>query len=144
MLHFVDRDKNIIRRSGENIAAAEVEALLLLHPRVRQAAVMAVHDEIREAEVLACVVLKDEHSPGEPLDALTLPDDVRQTIAMELFEFCFERLAYYKAPGWLWLTSAIPTTGTQKIQKHRIFAPDIDPRQLKGMIDLRSLKRRSS
>ncbi|HLR78577.1 MAG TPA: AMP-binding protein, partial [Burkholderiaceae bacterium] len=56
MLHFVDRDKNIIRRAGENIAAAEVEALLLLHPKVRQTAVMAAPDEIREAEVLACIV----------------------------------------------------------------------------------------
>ena len=34
-LHFVDR-KNIIRRSGENIAAAEIEAVLLTHPDVRR------------------------------------------------------------------------------------------------------------
>ena len=58
MLHFVDRKKNIIRRSGENIAAAEIEAVLLTHPDVQQAAVMAVKDELREEEVLACVVLK--------------------------------------------------------------------------------------
>ena len=58
MLHFVDRKKNIIRRSGENIAAAEVEAVLLTHPDVQQAAVMAVKDELREEEVFACVVLK--------------------------------------------------------------------------------------
>ena len=36
MLHFVDRKKNIIRRSGENIAAAEIEAVLLTHPDVLQ------------------------------------------------------------------------------------------------------------
>ena len=58
MLHFVDRKKNIIRRSGENIAAAEIEAVLLTHRDVQQAAVMAVKDELREEEVLACVVLK--------------------------------------------------------------------------------------
>ena len=58
MLHFVDRKKNIIRRSGENIAAAEIEALLLTHPEVLQAAVLPVHDEVREEEVLACIVLK--------------------------------------------------------------------------------------
>lgn len=144
MLHFVDRDKNIIRRSGENIAAAEVEALLLLHPRVRQVAVMAADDEIREAEVLACVVLKDDGNPGEALDVATLSDTERHDIANELFDFCFSRLAYYKAPGWLWLTNDIPTTGTQKIQKHRIFAAGTDPRTLDGMIDLRDRKRRSS
>ena len=59
MLHFVDRKKNIIRRSGENIAAAEVEALLLTHPDVQQVAVMAVKDELREEEVLACVVARN-------------------------------------------------------------------------------------
>lgn len=143
MLHFVDRDKNIIRRSGENIAAAEVEALLLLHPKVRQAAVMAVEDEIREAEVLACVVLKDENST-KALNISTLSDEDRDTIAQDLFDFCFEQLAYYKAPGWLWLTNDIPTTGTQKIQKHLIFPTETDPRTLKGMIDLRDRKRRSS
>lgn len=143
MLHFMDRDKNIIRRSGENIAAAEVEALLLLHPRVRQVAVMAVDDAIREAEVLACVVLKDDLNPGEALDVATLSEGERTQLAHELFEFCFEQLAYYKAPGWLWLTNDIPTTGTQKIQKHRIFAPGTDPRTLPGMIDLRDRKRRS-
>ena len=58
MLHFVERKKNIIRRSGENIAAAEVEAVLLTHPDVQQVAVMAVQDELRDEEVLACVVLK--------------------------------------------------------------------------------------
>ena len=46
MLHFVERKKNIIRRSGENIAAAEIEAVLLTHPDVQQAAVMAVKDEL--------------------------------------------------------------------------------------------------
>ena len=56
MLTFVDRKKNIIRRSGENIAAAEVEAVLQAHEAVAQVAVLAVADELREEEVLACVV----------------------------------------------------------------------------------------
>lgn len=143
MLHFVDRDKNIIRRAGENIAAAEVEALLLLHPKVRQTAVMAAPDEIREAEVLACIVLKDDKNPGMPLDVSTLSDDEKARLADELFEFCHDRLAYYKAPGWIWFTNEIPTTGTQKIQKHKIFPQGGDPRTQPGMIDLRDRKRRS-
>ncbi|MGH7333910.1 MAG: AMP-binding protein [Candidatus Rokuibacteriota bacterium] len=56
MLVFVDRKKNIIRRSGENIAAAEIEAILQTHEVVAQVAVLAVPDEIREEEVMACVV----------------------------------------------------------------------------------------
>jgi crotonobetaine/carnitine-CoA ligase len=128
MLYFVDRKKNIIRRSGENIAAAEVEALLLTHPDVAQAAVMAVPDEVREEEVLACIVTR---SGSRDL-----------VMARTIFAFCNERLAYYKAPGWIHFMDSLPTTGTQKIQKHVIFPGGEDPRRTAGIIDLRALKRR--
>ncbi|SCK09910.1 crotonobetaine/carnitine-CoA ligase [Variovorax sp. HW608] len=130
MLHFVDRRKNIIRRSGENIAAAEVEALLQTHPDVAHVAVLAVPDEIREEEVLACVVLR----PSVVFE--------RETMARALFDFCFIGLAYYKAPGWVWITDHIPTTATQKIQKHQLFPAGTDPRTVAGMVDLRVLKKR--
>jgi len=129
MLHFVDRKKNIIRRSGENIAAAEVEALLLTHPDVLQAAVMAVKDELREEEVLACVVLKHKVAAGEAAEAL--------------FGYCFERLAYFKAPGWIHIVDSLPTTGTQKIQKHSIYGGGVDPRSVAGIVDLRARKKRT-
>lgn len=132
MLHFVERRKNIIRRSGENIAAAEVEAWLLTHPDVELAAVMAVPDDIREEEVLACVVLKPHARPPQDVDALL----------RSLFTHCEAGLAYFKTPGWIWFTDQIPTTGTQKIQKHSIFAPGVDPRTLPGMHDLRAWKKR--
>jgi len=134
MLHFVDREKNIIRRSGENISAAEIEALLLTHPRVGQVAVLAVDDELREQEVLACIVLK---AVDDELD-----DASRFKIAKQIFDFCFSQLAYYKAPGWVIFKDDIPKTGTQKIQKHRIFEAGTDPRSAPGVIDFRSLKKR--
>jgi len=129
MLHFVDRRKNIIRRSGENIAAAEVEAVLLGHPQVRQAAVMAVADEVREEEVLACVVPSE---PGMPAGDL----------AAALVAHCLDRLAYFKAPGWIHVVDSLPTTATQKVQKHVIYPPGIDPRHLAEVLDMRGLKRR--
>jgi acyl-CoA synthetase (AMP-forming)/AMP-acid ligase II len=129
MLHFVDRKKNIIRRSGENIAAAEVEAVLLTHPDVQQAAVMAVKDELREEEVFACVVLKRK-----------VPD---REAATALFQHCYERLAYYKAPGWIHVVDTLPTTGTQKIQKHSIYPGAVDPRSVAAVVDLRALKKRA-
>ena len=131
MLHFVDRRKNIIRRSGENIAAAEVEATLLTHPWVQQAAVIAVPDDIREEEVMACVVLR----PG-------VVHPGAGVVAEALFAHCDAGLAYYKAPGWVHFLDCIPTTGTQKIQKHAIFAADVDPRGLEGVFDLRGLKKK--
>ncbi len=133
MLHFVERRKNIIRRSGENIAAAEVEAILQAHPDVAQAAVLSVPDEVREEEVLACIVVR----PGVALTAVE--DD---PLVRKLFEHCNAQLAYYKAPGWIFFLDEIPTTGTQKVQKHQIFAAGIDPRTRPGMIDLRHWKKR--
>lgn len=129
LLHFMDRRKNIIRRSGENIAAAEVEAILLTHPKVQQVAVMAAPDTIREEEVLTSIVL----APG-----IQQSDEVTK----ELFDFCMAEMAYYKVPGWWWFTDQIPTTGTQKIQKHRILSAGQDAASLPGVKDLRALKKR--
>lgn len=129
MLHFIDRKKNIIRRAGENIAAAEIEALLQAHPAVKQVAVLAAPDPVREEEVLACIVLHDT-SAGT------------QATADTLFEHCFAQLAYFKAPGWLYFTPSLPTTGTQKIQKHQIFPAGSDFLSLPGMFDLRPRKKR--
>lgn len=135
MLHFVDRRKNIIRRSGENIAAAEVEAWLLTHPWCSQAAVMAVPDEVREEEVLACIVLTPEATDQALQDTTA--------VLKILHEHCRNGLAYFKVPGWIWFADSIPTTGTQKIQKHAIFGSGVDPRAQAGIHDIRSWKRQT-
>jgi crotonobetaine/carnitine-CoA ligase len=129
MLFFVDRKKHIIRRAGENIAAAEIEAVLQAHDAVAQVAVLAVPDELREEEVLACVV----PMPGVPPDA---------ALADALFDQCNARLAYFKAPGWVLFVDSLPTTGTQKVQKTQIFKSGEDPRKRPGIIDMRARKRR--
>jgi crotonobetaine/carnitine-CoA ligase len=83
--------------------------------------------------VLACVVLKS---------GVVVPQSADDVLVGELFAHCDASLAYYKAPGWLWFTDEIPTTGTQKVQKHQLFAADSDPRVAAGMMDLRSWKKR--
>jgi acyl-coenzyme A synthetase/AMP-(fatty) acid ligase len=95
---------------------------------VQQVAVMAVPDELRDEEVLACVVLRRAIANKEAATAL--------------FQHCNERLAYYKPPGWIHIVPSLPTTGTQKIQKHSIYSAGTDPRALPEIIDLRALKRR--
>jgi crotonobetaine/carnitine-CoA ligase len=129
MLVFVDRKKNIIRRSGENVAAAEVEAALQAHEAVAQVAVLAVPDEVREEEVMACIVPMPGTTPGALL-------------AEGLMDWCLERLAYFKAPGWILFVESLPTTGTQKVQKTQIFPRGEDPRRRPGALDLRSRKKR--
>jgi acyl-coenzyme A synthetase/AMP-(fatty) acid ligase len=101
-MHFVDRRKNVIRRSGENIAAVEVESALRQHPAVVAVAVAPTNDPVRGEEVFACIV-----TGGEPNEAL----------AHQITAWCVERLAYYKAPGFIAFVSELPLTSTQKIQR---------------------------
>jgi crotonobetaine/carnitine-CoA ligase len=129
MLVFVDRKKNIIRRSGENIAAAEVEACLQAHHAVAQVAVLAVPDDLRAEDVMACIV---------PMAGV----DAGRALAEQLQEWCLARLAYFKAPAWILFVETLPTTGTQKVQKTQIFPRGEDPRHRPAAIDLRERKKR--
>jgi acyl-CoA synthetase (AMP-forming)/AMP-acid ligase II len=133
VFYFVDRKKNIIRRSGENIAAAEVEACLTHHDKVKQVAVLAAPDEVREEEVMACVILREPLPAGDNAS--------REATARELFDWCYARMAYFKAPGWMLFVDSLPTGTSAKVQKIHIFPAGVDPRAQPGAIDLRSLKK---
>ncbi len=105
--YFVDRRKNVIRRSGENISAVDVEAALLQHPAISACAVTAVDDEFRGEEVLSLVVLR----PGsEPSPAM----------AESILNFALHTLAYYKAPGHIIFVEELPIGATQKVKRGEI------------------------
>jgi crotonobetaine/carnitine-CoA ligase len=108
---FVGRRKEIIRRSGENIAAAEVEEVLRLHPAVADVAVVPVQDPIREQEVGAVIVLGEGHDEAAAAD--------------ELWEWCAERLAYFKVPRYLAYVESLPRTATEKVAKN-VLATQLD------------------
>ena len=129
MLYFVDRAKNIIRRAGENIAAAEVENCLFEIEFVSKIACIAVKDDIREEEVMACVVLEEDKKKSKE-------------VAEILFNHAIEKMAYFKAPGYILFMDDLPVTGTQKVVKHKIFEPEIDPRNLTGVFNFTHLKKR--
>jgi acyl-CoA synthetase (AMP-forming)/AMP-acid ligase II len=128
--HFVDRKKNVIRRSGENISAVEVEGVLLQHPRIASAGVAAVPDEVRGDEVMACVV---------PRGAV----DDQPGLAQELVEFCLQKLAYFKAPGYIAFCDRLPLTATEKIQRARLGELARERVALSSTLDLRSMKKRA-
>ncbi|MDC3170070.1 AMP-binding protein [Paracoccaceae bacterium] len=129
MMYFVDRAKNIIRRAGENIAAAEIENCLFEIEFVSKIACIAVKDDIREEEVMACVVLEDGKKESKE-------------VAEILFDHAIEKMAYFKAPGYILFMDDLPVTGTQKVVKHKIFEPEIDPRNLTGVFNFTHLKKR--
>jgi acyl-CoA synthetase (AMP-forming)/AMP-acid ligase II len=128
-MFFVDRKKNVIRRSGENIAAVEVESALMRHPAVKAAAVAAVADPVRGDEVFAC--LKVDGEPGEAL-------------ALEIVGWCLGQLAYYKAPGYVAFVDALPLTSTQKIQRRELKELAERLVQDPATVDTRGMKKRTA
>ena len=93
----------MIRRSGENIAAVEVESVLNRHPSVRQAAVAATPDQVRGDEVAAVIIAE---RPG-----------ANRALAEEIVRWSLQQMAYYKAPGWICFVDRLPLTATEKIQR---------------------------
>jgi carnitine-CoA ligase len=85
VLRFEGRLKNMIKRSGENIAGEEVEFTLMEHPAVEEAVCFAVPDEIRTEEVYAIVCVREGH----------------EVAAAELADWCRERLSAFKVPRYL-------------------------------------------
>lgn len=104
LFYFVDRKKSIIRRSGENISALEVEAALKEVPGVAAVAVTPVADPIRGEEVFAFVV-----SP-----------DAGPERAAAIMAAAAARLSYHKLPGHLAFVPALPVGSTQKLLRGQL------------------------
>lgn len=104
-LDFVDRRKYLIKSGGENIYPAEIERVLLGHPHVAEAAVIARSDETWGEVPVAFVARSDE--------ALTADD---------LVAHCRDRLASYKKPKDIVFIglSDFPRSASGKIQRHRL------------------------
>ena len=106
--HLVGRLKDMIRRSGENIAASEVEAVLCEHPQVRAAAVVAEPDELRGEEVSAFIQLQ----PGETPTS---------TPPQRLIDFVKTRLAPFKVPRFITYVESFPLTPSERVAKHQLL-----------------------
>ncbi|HYC22067.1 MAG TPA: FadD3 family acyl-CoA ligase [Candidatus Bathyarchaeia archaeon] len=100
-LRITDRKKDMFIVGGFNAYPAEIEAMLLDHPRVVHAAVIGIADE-RLGEVGMAFVVQ---APGEPL----APD--------ELIAWARERMANYKVPRRVEIVPELPLTPSGKVQK---------------------------
>jgi 2-aminobenzoate-CoA ligase len=101
---FEARIDDMIISAGYNISGAEVEAVLLEHPAVRECAVIAQADAERGHVVKACIVLKQPEEAGEAMTK-TLQDFVKGVIAP------------YKYPRTIEYMTALPRTETGKVQR---------------------------
>lgn len=135
--YFVDRSKNIIRRSGENISALEVEAALSLCLETDHMGVTAVPDKLRGDEVMACIVLAED---GESVFEST------RATAESIFNQVAKSLSYYKLPGYVAFVSALPLTASNKPQRAELkkmareIVANIKSNSL--CFDLRSMKKK--
>jgi len=108
--YIVDRAKDMIIRGGFNVYPREIEEVLYEHPAVATAAVVGIpHKELGE-EVAAAITLKPGTSATEE----------------ELRDFVKERVAPYKYPRVIWITSDLPLTATGKILKREIHIPQAE------------------
>ncbi len=114
-LWIVGRLKEMVKRSGENISAAEVEAAIRQHDAVVEVGVVGVPDPKRKEEVKAYVIL----APGYTADIIT-PD--------MLAAFAAEHLAAFKIPRYWAYVQDFPRTATNKIAKQRMIEASSDLR----------------
>ncbi|WP_134323309.1 AMP-binding protein [Cumulibacter soli] len=109
--YFVDRIKDAIRRRGENISSAEVEALVLTHPDVLECAAIAVPADVGEDEVKIVLVLQ--------------PD--RELAPETLDEYLAARMPRFMIPRYIEIVDELPKTPTQKIRKVELRKVGVSP-----------------
>jgi crotonobetaine/carnitine-CoA ligase len=102
--HFVDRKKDAIRRRGENISSAEVEAVVIEHEAVQECAAIAVPSEWGEDEVMVILALKAG----------------RELAPERLLDYLLPRMAHFMVPRYLRFLAELPKTPTTKIQKSEL------------------------
>jgi O-succinylbenzoic acid--CoA ligase len=98
-LYVLDRREDLIISGGENVYPAEVEAILLQHPDVADAAVVGAPDPQWEQAVTAAVQRRPGADPS----------------ANELVAHCASRLAGYKVPKRVWFVDRVPRSSEGKV-----------------------------
>jgi len=122
--YIVGRKKDMVRRHGENISAVEVEEVIRTHPKIMDAAVVPVPDEVTGEEVKAYVI----PTPGESGESIP---------PQELVDFCLKRLAKFKAPRFIEYRESFPRTPSQRVEKHKVIAEKEDLRS--GCYDAKAM-----
>lgn len=103
-VYIAGRIKDMIIRGGNNVYATDVEAVLLEHPDVREAAVVGIPHPVL----------------GEDIAAFVVPKAGRSCTADDVLAFCAGRLADYKRPRKVWFVEELARNATGKVMKHRL------------------------
>lgn len=110
-LTYVDRVKDSLRRRGENVSSAEVEAVVMRHPAVFEAAAVGVPSELGEDDILLVVTLR----PGATLECA------------ELLDFCAARMPYFCVPRYVEVVDELPKNIVGRIRKDLLRNQGVNP-----------------
>ncbi len=103
-INIVGRLKDMIIRGGENIYPAEIEAFLMRHPKIAEAQVVGIPDQLMGEEVCALIRVKpDEEMTGD-----------------EIREYCKSGISRHKAPKFYRFVEAFPLTASGKVKKFEL------------------------
>lgn len=102
--YFIGRSKDMVKTGGENVAALEVEQVVIQHPDVKDAAVFGIPDDHLGERLCVAVETVAQSSPSE--------EDIRM--------FCRTRLAGFKVPKRVHFVDALPRSSSDKPQKFKL------------------------
>lgn len=101
-LYVLDRRSDLIISGGENIYPAQIEEVLLAHPKVVEAGVVGKMDA-KWGQVPAAFIVKTDHVTEE-----------------EIIRFCEEKLAKYKVPKEVYFLSELPRNASKKLLRREL------------------------
>lgn len=107
--YFVDRDKDALRRRGENISSFEVERVINEMSEVAECAVIPVPSDLGEDDVMVCVV----------------PRDGAEVTGAAVRAHCHGRMADFMLPRYVRVLPALPKTATARVEKHKLKAEGV-------------------
>jgi crotonobetaine/carnitine-CoA ligase len=110
-LQFADRDKDMLKVGGENVAASEIERVVMEVPGVREVAVVGKPHPMLD-EVPVVFVIPDAS------DQVAAPDDLKR----EILAACQGRLASFKVPDEVRVVADMPRATIEKIAKAALRA----------------------
>jgi benzoate-CoA ligase family protein len=104
---YAGRADDLFKVNGRWLSPGEVESVLVAHPAIREAAVVARDDDAGLTKPVAYVVLNDEFLPSDQLNR-------------DLQDWVAQRLNSYKRPWWIEYLDELPKTATGKLQRFKL------------------------
>lgn len=106
-LYFISRSDDILKVAGEKVAPGEVDAALIAHPDVAEVCSFGVEHPVYGQQCIAAVVLKpSEEAPS----------------GHALRDWCTTQLEPHAVPARVWIVTAMPRNGNNKIDRHKLRA----------------------